>query len=121
MMIKVLLVDDQASVRIGLRMRLALEPDLEVVGEAEDGEQALVQAAKLCPNVVVMDVAMPNMDGIAATDCLHKSQTAVAVVMLSIHDNAQVRAQARAAGAADFVVKGATEPLIIAIRRAARI
>jgi DNA-binding NarL/FixJ family response regulator len=119
MMIKVLLVDDQASVRMGLRMRLALEPDLEVVGEAEDGVQALVLAQNLCPDVVVMDVAMPNMDGVAATDCLHKQQARIAVVMLSIHDNAQVRAQARAAGAADFVVKGSPEPLIQAIRQAA--
>ena len=66
-MIKILLVDDQAAARVGLKLRLGLETDLEVLGEAVDGEDAIAQATRLAPDVVVMDVAMPNMDGIDAT------------------------------------------------------
>jgi len=66
-MIKILLVDDQAAARMGLKLRLGLETDLEVLGEAVDGEDAVAQATRLVPDVVVMDVAMRNMDGIDAT------------------------------------------------------
>jgi len=65
--VRILVVDDQPKVRQGLRMMLALEPDLAIVGEAEDGTQALTLARSLHPDVVLMDVAMPNLDGIAAT------------------------------------------------------
>src|SRR3954468_23667249 len=65
--IRVLLVDDQALVRQGFRMILDAEPDIEVVGEAADGEQAVAFAARFSPDVVLMDVRMPNMDGIEAT------------------------------------------------------
>lgn len=65
--IRVLLVDDQALVRQGFRMILDAEPDIEVVGEASDGEQAVASAARFSPDVVLMDVRMPNMDGIEAT------------------------------------------------------
>ena len=66
-MIKVMLVDDEAAVRQGLRMRLELEPDLVIVGEASDGPEALDLAQRLAPDVVVIDVEMPEMDGVAAT------------------------------------------------------
>ena len=66
-MITVLLVDDHFSVRRTLRMELELEPDMRVLGEAEDGIEALAQASRLHPQVVVMDVKMPRMDGITAT------------------------------------------------------
>ena len=65
--IGVLIVDDQALVRAGFRMILEIEPDLHVVGEAADGDQAVAQAAALRPDVVLMDVRMPGTDGIAAT------------------------------------------------------
>src|SRR5436305_10477813 len=65
--IRVLLVDDQALVRQGFRMILDAEPDIEVVGEASDGEQAVASAARFSPDVVLMDVRMPTMDGIEAT------------------------------------------------------
>lgn len=120
-MIKVLLVDDQPSVRQGLKMRLALEPDLTVAGEASNGVEALELTQSLSPDVVVMDVEMPEMDGITATERLHEVAPQVAVVMLSLHGDAATRARARAASAAAFVEKqGAVDILLAEIRRAAR-
>ena len=120
-MIKVLLVDDQPSVRQGLKMRLALEPDLAVMGEADNGAEALELAQTLSPDVVVMDVEMPEMDGITATEWLHEMSPHVTVVMLSVHGDAVTRARARAAGAAAFVEKqGSVETLLAEIRRAAQ-
>ena len=108
-MIRVLLVDDQAHVRIGWRMRLSLEPDIVIAGEAADGRQALELAATLQPDVVLMDVQMPGMDGITAADHLKEGSGACAVVVTSIFDDAATRAKAREAGAAAFV--GKQEPI----------
>ena len=120
-MIKVLLVDDQPAVRQGLRMRMELESDLAVVGEADSGLEALNLTQQLDPDVIVMDVAMPEMDGIAATERLREVVPLVPVVMLSIHSDGATRAQAKAAGAATFVEKQASvEDLLRAIRRVAR-
>jgi two-component system response regulator NreC len=118
-MIKLLIVDDQPSVRTGLHMCLTAEPDLTVVGEAADGEAALDLARTLSPDVVLMDVEMPHMDGIAATDTLHKICPSMAVIMLSIYDDAQTRARAEKVGAVGFVPKSApTETLLATIRQA---
>ncbi len=119
-MITVLLVDDQPGVRRGLRMRLAVEPDLRVVGEAEDGEAAVALAAALCPDVVLMDVEMPRLDGIAATTAVRSVAPQSAVVMLSLYGDRLTQARAQAAGAVAFVEKHAGEPaLVTAIRQAA--
>ena len=119
-MIRVLIVDDQPAVRQGLRMRLAAEPDLEVVGEAADGEVALSCAQALCPDVVLMDVEMPGMDGIAATDTLRKLCPSTAVIVLSMYDDARTRARAEGAGAAAFVGKSLpTDTLLATIRQVA--
>jgi two-component system response regulator DesR len=119
-MIRVLLVDDQAVVRRALRTRLHLEPDLEVIGEAATGREALALAQTLRPDVVLMDLAMPVMDGIAATAALGRALPRSAVVILSIYDDAGTREQAAAAGAVAFVEKrGATDALLPAIRLAA--
>ena len=119
-MIRVLLVDDQAVVRRGLRVLFHLEPDLQVVGEASTGTEALALAQSLTPDVVLMDLQMPGMDGIAATAALHRAVPQSVVVILSIHDDAQTRGRAQAAGAVAFVEKrGATEALLSAIRLAA--
>lgn len=119
-MIKLLLVDDQPAVRQGLRMRLALEADLAVVGEAGDGRAALALAAALAPDVVLMDVALPEMDGIAVTEALLAAAPERAVVMLSLYDDAVTRARARAAGACTFVAKqDGVDALLAAVRHAA--
>jgi DNA-binding NarL/FixJ family response regulator len=119
-LIKLLLVDDQPAVRHGLRMRLALEPDVAVVGEAADGAAALRAVQTLAPDVVVMDVVMGEMDGLAATAALGVGGPAPAVVVLSLYDDAATRRRALEAGAAAFVGKHETaEVLLAAIRRAA--
>lgn len=118
-MIRLLLVDDLSCVREGLRMRLALEPDLVVVGEASDGAQALALSREQTPDVVVMDIRLPVMDGIAATATLRDLAPRSAVVVHSLYEDAALRARARAAGACTFVGKHeGTEALVAAIRRA---
>ncbi len=119
-MSRVLLVDDQAVVRRGLRVLFHLEPDIEVVGEARTGTEALSRARELTPDVVLMDIQMPEMDGIAATAALRRVVPQSVVVILSISDDAQTRARAQAAGAVALVEKrGATQMLLSAIRQAA--
>jgi DNA-binding NarL/FixJ family response regulator len=120
-MISVLLVDDDVLVRQGLRMRLELEQDLVIAGEAGDGRQGLELAQSLHPKVVVMDLRMPGMDGITATERLHEIAPKVAVVVLSNRDDREARERARAAGAAAFVGKLASaEHLLSEIRRVAK-
>jgi len=119
--ITLLLVDDELQVRRGLRMRLELEPDVEIIGEAGDGSTAVQLAAELSPTVVLMDVEMPVLDGISAASQIVSRDPAAAVVMLSLHDDAATVQRARAAGAADFVPKHRMDDsLVAAIRQAAR-
>jgi DNA-binding NarL/FixJ family response regulator len=118
-MIKLLLVDDQPSVRMGLRMRLSLEADVTIVGEAGDGEAALSLAQTLNPDVIIMDVQMPRMDGISATAALRTLAPQTGVVLLSLYDDAATRARGQAAGALAFVQKqGTMDALLTAIREA---
>ena len=119
-MIRVLLVDDQPAVRRGLRVRFQLEPDVQVVGEASTGREALTLAQALTPDVVLLDIEMPGMDGIEATAALRTVVPLSAVVILSIHTDRQTRMRAQAAGAVAFVEKqGTTDTLLSAIRQAA--
>src|SRR5215469_11676662 len=119
-MIRVLLVDDQPAVRRGLGILLHMEPDMQIVGEASTGREALVLAQTLIPDVVLMDIEMPEMDGITATAALRRVVPKSAVVILSISDDAQTRGWAQAAGAVAFVEKRrATKTLLSAIRQAA--
>ena len=116
--ISIVLVDDQATARRGLRMRLTIEADVEVVGEAGSGEAALRLVRSLSPDVVLMDVEMPGMDGIDATAALRAAAPQVAVVVLSLYDDARTRARAREAGAAAFVAKHQAKTTLLAtIRR----
>jgi DNA-binding NarL/FixJ family response regulator len=119
-MITVLVVDDEATVREGLRMRLALEEDLFVIGEAGSGNEALVKTLALEPDVVLLDVEMGDMDGIAVTARLRDEGAPTAVVILTIHGDARTRARAEAAGATAFVEKHSPDSaLLSAIQQAA--
>lgn len=119
--IRVLVADDEASVRRGLRMQLQTEGDIEVVGEAWDGDSAVALTGTLRPDVVVMDVRMPRgTEGIEAARILRGRFPGTPVVVLTMHDDTRTRAQSEEAGAAAFVAK--SEPctsLVEAIRRAA--
>ena len=118
--IRLLLVDDRPAVRRGLRIWLALEPNMEVVGEASDGAEAISLARALHPDVVLMDVEMPGMDGISATAALRSLAPQSAVVILTLYDDAVTRIRVREAGAAAFVAKYQMEETLLAeIRRVA--
>lgn len=116
-MIRLLLVDDQKNVRRGLRMRLELEPDVEVVGEADNGKYALDQVALLSPDIVLMDIEMPCMDGIAATQTLNNTAAPCSVVMLSLYDDAVTKDRCRQAGAKAFVAKHQMEQSLMSTIR----
>lgn len=119
--IRVLVVDDHAVVRDGLRVFLDLVPDIEVVGEAKNGIEAIEQVKSLQPDVVVMDVVMPELDGIAATKTLRENSPSVRVLALSSFTDEERVLPALAAGADGFLTKG-TSPNEIgeAIRRVHR-
>src|SRR5438876_894250 len=120
LMIRVLLVDDQPAARRGLRVRFHLEPDMQVVGEASTGSEALTLVKELKPDVVLMDIEMPGMDGIEVTAALQTAVPQSAVVILSIHTDRQTRLRTQAAGAVAFVEKrGTTDTLLSTIRQAA--
>ncbi len=119
-MIRVLLVDDQAAVRRALRGRFRLEPDLTVVGEAGSGKEALTLVESVTPDVVVLDIEMPEMGGLEAIAGLRRVAPQSAIVILSIYADAPTRARAQAAGAVAFVEKRETvDALLSAIRQAA--
>ncbi len=103
--ITVLLAEDHMIVREGLRKLLATETDLEVVGEAETGRQAVALAKKLRPAVVVMDIAMPLLNGLEATRQIHKILPGTKVLMLSAHSDDAYVDQAIAVGAVGFLLK----------------
>jgi DNA-binding NarL/FixJ family response regulator len=116
--ISVLLADDHAVVRAGLRAMLA-EPDLEVVGEAADGLEALDLAAKLGPSVVLMDLMMPKLDGVAATRRIKLARPETAVVVLTTFDTEADVTRALAAGAIGYLLKDAPRSEIVGAVRAA--
>lgn len=119
-MIRLLIVDDQQLVRAGLRMLCGTAPDVEIVGEAADGAEAVHEAARCRPDVVLMDLRMPVLDGIAATRRILADNPAVRVVALTTFDDDEHLYPALAAGADGFLVKDSTpEELLAAIRRAA--
>lgn len=116
--IKILVVDDLARVREGLKTVLELEEDLEVVGEAADGVEALQQAEKLSPDIVLMDLEMPGLDGFEATRQIKHRHLTRGVVVLTIHGDNRSRQRATQMGADAFVEKGTTtDELIEAIRQ----
>ena len=119
--IRVLLVDDHTVVRQGLRLVLEREPSIEVVGEAGDGEQALAMAAALKPEIVVMDVSMPVMDGLEATRQLKRLLPDCQVVALTVHqDDDYVLGLLRAGASAYLPKKAAAAELVAAVQAASR-
>lgn len=113
----VLLVDDHVILRRALRLLIDDEPDLQVVGEAGDGAEAVRLALQLHPDIIVMDITMPVMDGVQATSEICKRAPDIAVLVLSMHTEQNFLDKAIGAGAKGYVFKNATElDLISAIR-----
>lgn len=116
-MIKVLLVDDQSLIRQGLKALLELEPDLEVVGDAENGEIAIHLIEELSPDVVLMDIRMPIMDGVAATWEIQKRFPGIKVLVLTTFDDDEYVKAALQNGAMGYLLKDTpSEELAVAIR-----
>ncbi len=113
----ILLVDDHRIVREGLRTLLGQQPDLEVVGEAADGRDAVTQTRLLRPDVIVMDIAMPELNGVEATRLILAELPATRIVALSMYADRRFVAEILRAGALGYVLKdGAFEELALAIR-----
>lgn len=113
---RVLLVDDHAVVRAGLRMLLAADAELEIVGEAETGAEGIQRAEELKPDVVLMDISMPDMNGIEATRRIKAQHPDIAVLALTMHEDDQYFFEMLAAGASGYVPKrAAPNDLISAI------
>jgi len=120
-MIRILIADDQALFREALRTLISLQPDLEVIGEAANGEEALMLAQSLRPAVVLMDLKMPVVDGVTATRRLHAAQPECRVIALTTFGDDEYVFECLRAGAVGFLLKDApSENLFAAIREAAR-
>jgi len=105
-LIRVLIVEDVPQVRQELRLLLKLTNGLEVVGEARNGQEAIQQAELLIPDVIIMDLEMPILDGLQATHQIKRRKLAKRVVILSIHSKPEDISRAKQAGADDFIQKG---------------
>ncbi len=115
--IRVLIVDDHAIVRAGLRLLLNSQPDIEVVGEAENGRESLARIQELKPDVVLMDISMPDMGGIEATQAIKESFPETRILALTMHEDARYFFQMLKGGALGYVLKGADpNELLSAIR-----
>ena len=119
--LRVLLVDDHALVRHGFRRILEDDPEIEVVGEASNGEEAMRLAVKEKPAVIVMDCAMPGMNGLEATRKILEARPEVAILMLSMHSEDTLVRQALDAGARGYILKNAMDlDLANAVKRVAK-
>ena len=115
--ITILLVEDNKDVREAFRMLLELETDLEVAGEANNGLKAVIMAAKLCPDVVLMDVAMPKLNGLQATRQILANYRGTKVLMLSTYTDEVYVQEALSAGASGYLIKqSAADCVVEAIR-----
>ncbi len=120
MTIRVLVADDQSMVRAGLRMLLNGQPDIEVVAEAANGQEAVAQAARFKPHVALMDIRMPELDGIEATRRILGADAAARILILTTFDLDEYIYEALGAGASGFVLKDdPPEQLIAAVRTVA--
>ena len=119
--IRVVIVDDHAVLRAGLRTLLDLQPDMEVVGEAAEGLEAVERVKRLEPDVVLMDISLPGMEGLEVAKKLKKTHPDVKVIILTMHEDRRYLYSALKAGASGYVVKRAADTeLIDAIRAAYR-
>jgi len=117
MKVRILLADDHTVIRSGLRLLLERHPEFEVVGEAADGREAVALAGELSPDVVVMDIAMPNLNGIEATNQIVRKRAETAVVILSMHSDEAYVMRSLKAGARAYLLKdSAEEDLVKSIR-----
>lgn len=117
MKIRILLVDDHTILREGVRTLLNTQEDMEVVGEAEDGEQAVNLVKKIRPDIVLMDIGLPGINGIEATKRIKRENPEVKVLVLSMHDNEEYIAPVFQAGASGYVLKRlASKELVSALR-----
>jgi two-component system response regulator NreC len=117
--IHLLLVDDHDVVRTGIKMLLESQPDLVIVGEANNGAQAIIMSRSLAPDVIVMDLTLPDISGIEVTRQLKADKPEIAIVALTIHEDEQYFFEMLQAGASGYVPKrAAPEDLITAIRSA---
>ena len=118
--ISILIADDHKIVRMGLKSLFASEADLDVVGEADDGYVTIAQALKLRPDIIIMDLMMPKMDGVAATAEIHAKLPGTRIVVLTSYSTSDTIAAALAAGAAGAVMKSADDStLLTAVRTVA--
>jgi len=103
--IRVLIVDDHALVREGLRMILEIQPDISVIAESADGNDGVEQAQKLKPDIVIMDISMPKLNGIDAASQINKSNPEIKIIILSMHDTSEHIRSAFKAGAQGYLLK----------------
>ena len=119
--LRILLADDHKMLREGLRVLLDSQPGMQVVGEAASGNEVLKKAGELKPDVVVMDLSMPELNGLQATELLRTKQPAIKVVVLTAHEDESYLTQLCQAGAAGYVLKrSAGDQLVQAVRMAAK-
>ncbi len=111
--IRILLADDHTILRAGLKMMLNAQPDMEVVGEAQDGRQAIQEAQRLQPDVILMDITMPDMNGIEATRQIKKLMPGIKILMLTMHEHDEYVFQALRAGASGYMLKEAADTELI--------
>lgn len=121
MRIRVLIADDHAVVRAGLRLLLSQEADMELVGEATNGQEAIDKTKQFGPDVLILDLSMPDMDGIHVTNALQNMRHQVKVLILTVHEDEALLKELLKAGASGYVLKHAAEmELMSAIRTVRR-
>jgi len=111
--IRILLADDHGVVRKGLRFLLTQDPEIEIAGEAEDGREAVRLATELVPNIVIMDIAMPQLNGLDAAQQITKANPRISVIMLSMYSDEEFLIRALSAGAKGYLLKDSAEADVV--------